>query len=39
MDVDEQIEAYIAGQPAPKRDALRALHERVLRLAPGCRTW
>ncbi len=39
MTVERQIETYIAGQPVPKRDALRELHRRILQLSPGCRTW
>lgn len=39
MTVEKQIETYIAGQPVPKRDALRELHRRILQLSPGCRTW
>ena len=37
--VREQIDAYIATQPEPKRADLQALHERVLDLMPGCRLW
>lgn len=39
MSVEELIEAYIAGQPEPKRDELRALHRLILQVSPGCRTW
>lgn len=39
MDVQEQIEAYIAGQPDPKRDDLRALHRLLIRVSPDCRLW
>lgn len=39
MNVDDQIEAYIAGQPAAKRDDMQALHERTLAAFPGCRLW
>ena len=39
MTVEEQIEAYIAAQPEPKRDEMRALHRRILQASPGCRTW
>ena len=39
MTVDEQIQTYIAGQPAAKRDDLQALHALVLQMSPECRTW
>jgi hypothetical protein len=37
MDVLDQIDAYIASQPEPKRADLLALHEHILQLIPGCR--
>ncbi len=39
MSVNAEIEAYIAGQPAPKAADMAALHARILALAPGCRLW
>jgi hypothetical protein len=39
MSIEAQIEAYLAAQPAPKRDELRALHRRILQLAPDARLW
>jgi len=39
MNVDAQIEAYIATQPAPKGEELQALHARILQLAPDSRLW
>jgi hypothetical protein len=39
MTIDEQIHAYIAGQPQPKGDELRELHELILRISPTCKTW
>jgi len=39
MRVEEQIEAYIAGQPEPKRDEMRALHQLILSLSPEARLW
>lgn len=36
MDVQDQIQAYIAGQPARKRDDLQALHQLILGIAPEC---
>jgi len=39
MTIEEQIHAYIAGQPQPKGDELRELHELILRISPTCKTW
>ena len=39
MDVQAQIDGYIAGQPQPKRDEMLELHRRILGIAPGCRLW
>lgn len=39
MNVQDRIDAYIAGQPAPKRDELRELHRRILDISPECRLW
>jgi hypothetical protein len=39
MSTEAQIEAYIAEQPAPKRDEMRALHNLILTIAPECRLW
>ena len=39
MDVQEQIDTYIASHPEPKRSDMQALHERVLQVLPGCRLW
>ncbi|MFT4108958.1 hypothetical protein [Propionicimonas sp.] len=39
MDVHEQVEAYLACQPEPKRADLRTVHARVLAEFPGCRLW
>ena len=39
MTIEEQIHAYIAGQPQPKGDELRELHELILRISPLCKTW
>jgi len=37
MNVEEQIEDYIAGQPERKRDDMRALHRLMRRTSPECR--
>lgn len=39
MKVEEQIARYIASQSEAKRAALAELHQRVTRIAPGCRLW
>lgn len=39
MNVQEQIAAYIATQPEPKRAEMQELHNRVLRALPGCKQW
>ncbi len=39
MNVEEQIEEYIAGQPEPKRSDMQALHQLALETSPGCRLW
>lgn len=39
MTTRKQIEAYIAGQPEPKRSDMRALHRVILHAIPGCRLW
>lgn len=39
MNIQEQIDDYIAGQPGSKRDDLLELHRRILRIAAECRLW
>ena len=39
MEVQEQINAYIAGQPEPKRGEIEELHRLMLDIAPGSRLW
>ena len=39
MNVQEQIAAYIAGQPEPKRGDMQALHQLIIREFPGCKLW
>lgn len=38
-DIREQIEAYIASQPEPKRSDLQTLHELMLQQLPNCKLW
>jgi len=39
MQIQEQIEKYVAGQPEPKRSDMRALHRIILEAMPACRLW
>jgi hypothetical protein len=39
MNVKEQIKAYIASQPAPKRSEMDELHSLILRVSPKCKLW
>jgi len=39
MTVREQIKAYIATQPEPKRSDLQELHRTILELMPQCKLW
>jgi hypothetical protein len=39
VKVEDQIEAYLAGQPEPKREELRRLHELIVRLSPESKLW
>lgn len=38
-DIREQIEAYVASQPEPKRSDLQTLHELMLQQLPNCKLW
>jgi hypothetical protein len=39
VQVQAQIEKYIAGQPEPKRSDMRALHRTILGAMPACKLW
>lgn len=39
MNIEEQIEGYIAGQPEAKRNDMDALHHRILDALPGAKLW
>jgi len=39
MEIPEQVEAHLAGQPEPKQADLRQLHGFMLTEFPGCRLW
>ena len=39
MNVHEQIKAYIAAQPEPKRSDMQELHGMILKLMPESKLW
>src|SRR5437868_9304600 len=39
MNVADQIQEYIASQPEPKRSDMKALHDIILQVGPGCKLW
>ena len=39
MDVQDQIEKYIASQPELKRSDLQELHDMIQRVCRGCKLW
>ncbi|MDR3679613.1 MAG: DUF1801 domain-containing protein [Flavipsychrobacter sp.] len=39
MNVQEQIEKYIASQPEPKRSEMKEVHQLILQALPGCKLW
>lgn len=39
MDIQEQIKAYIASQPEPKRSDMQTLHLIMLEVMPACKLW
>lgn len=39
MNVEEQINGYIAGQPKPKRSDLLVLHSIIQDIMPACKLW
>jgi hypothetical protein len=39
MNVQEQIETYIASHPEPKRTDIQSLHDMIQRVDPGCKLW
>jgi Domain of unknown function (DU1801) len=39
MNIHEQIKAYIATQPEPKRSDMQELHRIILELMPECKLW
>ncbi len=39
MNVEEQIQKYITGQPEAKRSDMQALHRIILQVMPACKLW
>jgi hypothetical protein len=39
MNIQKEIENYIAAQAEPKRADMQALHQIILKGMPGCRLW
>src|SRR5215469_887927 len=39
MNVQEQIDKYIADQFQPKRGELQGLHRRIIAMSPNCKLW
>ena len=39
MNVQEQIDEYIAGLSEPKRAEIQEMHDRILGIEPGCKLW
>jgi hypothetical protein len=39
MNVQAQIQKYIASQPEPKRSDMQALHRVILQVMPACKLW
>src|SRR5438045_5014814 len=39
MNLEEQIQKYINGQPEPKRSDMQALHRTILEVMPACKIW
>ncbi len=39
MNVQEQIQNYIASQPEPTRGEMQALHDMIQHVNPGCKLW
>ena len=39
MNVQAQIDEYIASHPELKRSEMQELHDRVLNIMPGCKLW
>jgi Domain of unknown function (DU1801) len=39
MNVQKEIQRYLASQPEPKRSDMQALHRIILQVMPACKLW
>ena len=39
MNVQHQIQMYIASQPEPKRSDMQELHRMIVQIMPACKLW
>src|SRR5215207_6162530 len=39
MSVKDEIKNYTASHPEPKRSEMQQLHDRILKVNPGCKLW
>lgn len=39
MNIQKQIQEYVASQSEPKRSEMQELHDRILKLKPKCKLW
>ena len=39
MNVQSEIEEYVAAQPEPKQGDMRELHDIILKMMPDCGLW
>jgi len=39
MNIQEQINTYITGQPEPKSSDMQNLHKIILQVLPECKLW
>ncbi|WP_344826827.1 DUF1801 domain-containing protein [Chryseobacterium ginsenosidimutans] len=39
MNIEEQIQQYISGQPEPKRSEMETLHQIIMQIMPECKLW
>src|SRR2546421_2467738 len=39
MNLEEQIQKYVNGQPEPKRSEMQELHRIILEVMPACKLW
>lgn len=39
MNIQKQIQEYVASQSEPKRSEMQELHDQILKLKPKCKLW